>query len=93
MLKEANANQYSRVEGTPLYFRKGQEERIEKIKEPCGERIKECKLTDNDEQLLGRFYENNRKLILSVYRVLAEGETNAETKSKLLANLRKLQKA
>lgn len=93
MLKEANANQYSRVEGTPLYFRKGQEERIEKINEPCGERIKECKLTDNDEQLLGRFYENNRKLILSVYRVLAEGETNAETKSKLLANLRKLQKA
>lgn len=93
MQKEANANLYSPVEGTSIYFRKGLEGRIDEINEKSGLRIAECKLTDNNEQLLKRFYDNNRKLFLSVYRVLAEGELNAETKSRLLRNFKKLQKA
>lgn len=92
MLKEANANQYINVGGTSLYFRKGQEDRIDEINESSELRIAECTLTVSNKQLVKRFYENNRKLILSVYKVLAECESDAEAKNKLLRDFKKLQK-
>ena len=62
------------LKGTSYYYRKGAESRIEAINRVLPTHIQESRLSNVDRDLLEKFYSNNSKLILSIYRILMENE-------------------
>ena len=69
---------FNALYGTPYYYRKGAESRIEAINRVLQMPIHNSHLTNADCDLLERFYANNRKLILSIYRILIESEQDLD---------------
>ena len=69
---------FNALQGTPYYYRKGAESRIETINRVLQMPIHNSHLTNADCDLLERFYANNRKLILSIYRILIESEQDLD---------------
>ena len=67
-------SQFNALKGTSYYYRKGAERRIEAINRVLPMPIQNSRLTNADCDLLERFYANNRKLIISIYRILIENE-------------------
>ena len=67
-------SQFNALKGTSYYYRKGAERRIEAINRVLPMPIQNSRLTKADCDLLERFYANNRKLIISIYRILIENE-------------------
>ena len=65
---------FNALKGTSYYYRKGAERRIEAINRVLPMPIQNSRLTKADCDLLERFYANNRKLIISIYRILIENE-------------------
>ena len=65
---------FNALKGTSYYYRKGAERRIEAINSVLPMPIQNSRLTNADCDLLERFYANNRKLIISIYRILIENE-------------------
>jgi len=80
------------LQGTPYYYRKGAESKIETINRVLPTPIKECPLTNADKELLERFYANNRKLILSIYRILIENEQDLDIYKQRKEDYKKLLK-
>lgn len=70
---------FTPLKGTDYFYRKGGEHRIKEINTVLHDKINESKLCPSDENLLDKFYANNRILILSIYRILLESEQDAET--------------
>ena len=66
------------LSGTDYYYRKGAEDRLDKINQILETKIKTYNLSDSEKRMLDNFYSNNRKLILSVYRILLEKETDRD---------------
>lgn len=87
LLREAKKSLYIHVPGTSLWFRKGQEDKLDKINNASDQHISECSLSEYDEQLLRRFYEKHRQLIISIHRILIENETDESAKQKLMSQL------
>lgn len=71
-------NLFVPLKGTSYFYRKGSENRIKEINAVLQDKIHESKISDSDAALLDRFYENNRRLILSIYRILLENEQDKE---------------
>lgn len=70
---------FTPLKGTDYFYRKGGEHRIKEINTVLHDKINESKLCPSDENLLDKFYANNRILILSIYRILLESEQDTET--------------
>ena len=70
---------FTPLKGTDYFYRKGGEHRIKEINTVLHDKINESKLCPSDENLLDKFYANNRILILSIYRILLENEQDSET--------------
>lgn len=70
---------FDNLPGTSYWYRKGGESRLDKINQILEVKITPYKLSDSEKRLLSDFYKNNRKLILSVYRILLEQETDRES--------------
>lgn len=86
-------HQFSPLQGTRYFYRKNTEDRIEKINEILIEQINENPLSESACDLLKTFYDNNRKLILSIYRILMENEQDIdvyEQMKKIYKNLLKV---
>ena len=64
------------LQGTRYYYRKNAEDRIEVINDILSNRINESSLSETDCNLLETFYQKNKKLILSIYRILMENEAD-----------------
>lgn len=71
-------NLFAPLKGTQYLYRKGSESRIKEINSVLHHKINESPLCSSDRNLLKKFYENNRKLILSIYRILLENEQDSE---------------
>lgn len=71
-------NKFNSLQGTSYYYRKGTEGRIDDINPILFTHIEERPLNATEKKLLNNFYLNNRKLILSVMRILMENETDTE---------------
>lgn len=67
------------LSGTDYCFRKGSENRLDKINSILDVKITPYALSEPESRMLSDFYKNNRKLILSVYRILLEKETDRDT--------------
>lgn len=65
--------------GTDYWYRKGADDRLDKINQILETKITPYKLSESEKRMLSGFYKNNRKLILSVYRILLEKEAHRET--------------
>ncbi len=83
---------FNALKGTSYYYRKGAESRIEAINRVLPKHIQECHLTNVDRDLLERFYSNNRKLILSIYRILIENEQDLDIYKQRKEDYKKLLK-
>ena len=70
---------FNNLSGTNYWYRKDGETRIDKINQILEVKITPYNLSDSERRLLSEFYKNNRKLILSVYRILLEKETDRES--------------
>ena len=70
---------FDNLPGTDYWYRKGGDSRLDKINRILEVKITPYKLSDSENRLLSEFYKNNRKLILSVYRILLEKETDRES--------------
>ena len=70
---------FYRLPGTDYWYRKGADDRLDKINQILETRITPYKLSESEKRMLSGFYKNNRKLILSVYRILLEQEAHRET--------------
>jgi hypothetical protein len=69
---------FNSLHGTHYFYRKGAESRIKAINSILQEPIQESSLSKVDCELLERFYANNSKLILSIYRILIENEQDMD---------------
>lgn len=67
------------LQGTRYYYRKNAEDRIEVINDILSNKITESSLSEADRNLLETFYQKNKKLILSVYRILMENEQDTDS--------------
>ena len=70
--------QFSPLQGTRYFYRKNAEARIEKINMILEGKIQEYPLSESASDLLKTFYQNNKKLILSIYRILMENEQDID---------------
>lgn len=84
---------YNALQGTPYFYRKGAESRIKAINSVLPEPIQESSLSKADCELLERFYANNSKLILSIYRILIENEQDANMYNQRKDDYKKLLRA
>lgn len=80
------------LKGTSYYYRKGAESRIEAINRVLPTHIQESHLSNVDRDLLEKFYINNRKLILSTYRILMENEYDLDGYKQIKEDYKKLLK-
>ena len=69
---------FNRLKNTNFFYRSNTENRIDEINKVFSTRIEKYMLSKDEERLLDNFYNNNRNLILSVYRILIENEQNLE---------------
>lgn len=69
---------FNALQGTSYFYRKGAESRIGAINSVLPEPIQESYLSKADCELLEKFYANNSKLILSIYRILIENEQDMD---------------
>lgn len=83
---------FNALKGTSYYYRKGAESRIEAINKILPIHIQECHLSNADRDLLERFYTNNSKLILSIYRILIENEYDSDIYKQRKEDYKKLLK-
>ena len=83
---------FNALSGTPYYYRKGAENRLEAINAVLSTPIEESPLSESDRNLLERFYKNNSKLILSIYRILLENEQDADAYEERKKEYKKLLK-
>ncbi len=83
---------FNALSGTPYYYRKGTEDRLEAINAVLPIPIEESPLSESDRNLLEQFYKNNSKLILSIYRILLENEQDADTYEERKKEYKKLLK-
>ena len=83
---------FNALKGTSYYNRKGAESRIEAINKILPIHIQECHLSNADRDLLERFYTNNSKLILSIYRILIENEYDSDIYKQRKEDYKKLLK-
>lgn len=81
---------FDNLPGTSYWYRKDGETRMDKINQVLETRITPYKLSDSEKRLLSNFYENNRKLILSVYRILLEKEPDRDSYEQRRKDYRKL---
>lgn len=86
-------SQFNALKGTSYYYRKGAESRIEAINRVLSTQIQESHLSNVDRDLLERFYLNNSKLILSIYRILTENEQDPDIYLQRKEDYKKLLKA
>lgn len=84
---------FNALKGTSYYYRKGAESRIEAINRVLSTQIQESHLSNVDRDLLERFYSNNSKLILSIYRILTENEQDPDIYLQRKEDYKKLLKA
>lgn len=91
-LTEFNASQYQRIDDTNYYFRRGMENKYEDINECMGWLMDEVTLDDSDKMLLDHFYQAHKSMILSILKISAENETDAESYEQKIKVLKKLMK-
>lgn len=84
---------FNALKGTSYYYRKGAESRIEAINRVLSTHIQESHMSNVDRDLLERFYSNNSKLILSIYRILTENEQDPDIYLQRKEDYKKLLKA
>lgn len=67
---------YSRIVGTNFYYRHNTEDRIDEINKCLNEKIDKVVISPTDKALLKKFYDSHLGLILSVHKIMIEGEND-----------------
>lgn len=76
-LQDFNPDLYSRIPGTCFYYRHDAEGRLNEINECLKEKIEKIAFSQDDRNLLKKFYDSHRGLILSVHKIKADNEQDA----------------
>lgn len=94
-LQDINPDLYSRIPETNFYYRHDTEGRINEINECLTEKIVKINFNQSDKNLLKKFYDSHRGLILSVHKIKTDNESDAsryESRQKILKKLLKQQR-
>ncbi|MBQ0057128.1 MAG: PD-(D/E)XK nuclease family protein [Bacteroidales bacterium] len=92
-LLDFNPDLYSRIPGTNFYYRHDSKDKIDVINKCLKEKkIEKITFSQDDRNLLKKFYDSHRGLILSVHKIKADNEQNASRYEAQQGVLKKLLK-